>query len=217
MRAAGGFAPGLTGGVRRSPESPGVDADVHSSPGMKRLLEILDALDKPRILDLGSATGPTIAYFAERPCHIEVADLPASLMSLLARDTEGRSVASQAVDQWLPALPRRHFAAVLAWDLLVYLDEPARAAVCARLRELARPGTLLYLSSWTHSRRPARPQRYQIVGGDRLRYVRASPEAAVEAPVLAARDLERTLALAGFRQQHVWLLQSGLQEYLYRS
>lgn len=104
------------------------------------------------------------------------------------------------------------FDAVLAWDLLGYLDAQSIGRLFAQLPPAPGRGTLLHLLLYTGATMPAQPGRFDILGARRLR--RATPAAGV---IANPRHSPHTLGrmLPQFRLLHSFLSRSGVQEFLF--
>jgi hypothetical protein len=104
------------------------------------------------------------------------------------------------------------FDAVLAWDLLNYLDRREVAALARRLAPLCRPGALLFALVSILKQAPAEPLRFRILDGEHLSY---EARTAVERPCPRYAPAELAELLRGFRLDRSYLMRHGVQEYLF--
>jgi len=122
-------------------------------------------------------------------------------------------LADEAIDRLLTFKPDTRFDIFLAWDLFNYLERDAAQAVAEHLSQYAAHDALLYTLISTTARQPAQPNYYKILSSDRLRYeVRDADE--MDSPRLPQHEVQARLS--GFTQQHTYLLQNGMQEYVFR-
>jgi hypothetical protein len=104
------------------------------------------------------------------------------------------------------------FDAVLAWDLLNYLERDEVAALARQLEHYCRPGALLFALISILKTIPDEPQRFRILDKETLAY--ESRSAAVRpCPRYAPAELNELLR--GFQLDRSFLLRHGMQEYLF--
>jgi hypothetical protein len=164
------------------------------------------------ILDLGAASGDTLAFLQPFACRLVVADAGASLAALVDADPQQ---AAERLPALIPDNGDEPIDWVLCWDLLNYLSRPLLAVMSRRLAQVTRPGAFAHaLMDPNAPLLPAWPARYGIETAGRLS--RRGQEGALNRA--AARhtpwDLERyggNLAV-----ERSVMLRSGLQEYLLR-
>src|SRR5712664_793853 len=148
-RTSGTLAAG--GGVPRAPES---HETTRVSNGLKELLWNLDGLGSGKLLDLGPAWQTTLSFFIERGFRVSSEDILRGWKAFLdeeetrlredstARDTMDMTPTGRA-QRFLEAnleYPKASFDAVLAWDVLDYLEPVLAKQAVAHLTELLRPG-----------------------------------------------------------------------------
>jgi SAM-dependent methyltransferase len=104
------------------------------------------------------------------------------------------------------------FDAVLAWDLLNYLDRREVAALADQLNRYCRPGALLFALISILKQAPAQPVRFRILDHERLAYEVRGP-ALRPCPRYAPAELSELLR--GFRLDRTFLMRHGVQEYLF--
>lgn len=181
----------------------------HRSPGLSLIIAHLKSERKQHVLDLGSATTPTVGFLSELQCKLYVEQLASSLEEI---DTAGED--ASAIINRLPYYARGLlFDVVLAWDLLNYLKPPTLVALIGRLLPFCKQGTLLFALISTGKRIPSVPVRFKIVGEDRLRYD-LSVDRLRDGPRYSTPTLLKMLP--GFKVVRSYLLQNNLQEYVLR-
>jgi hypothetical protein len=104
------------------------------------------------------------------------------------------------------------FDAVLAWDLLNYLDRREVAALADQLNRYCRPGALLFALISILKQAPAQPMRFRILDHERLAYETRGPSLR-PCPRYAPAELSELLR--GFRLDRTFLMRHGIQEYLF--
>lgn len=108
--------------------------------------------------------------------------------------------------------PGTELDAVLAWDLLNYMDRREVAALARLLVPVCRPGALLFALVSILKLAPAEPLRFRILDGEHLSYEARS---AVERPCPRYAPAELAELLRGFRLDRSYLMRHGVQEYLF--
>ncbi|MDX1501439.1 MAG: class I SAM-dependent methyltransferase [Thermoanaerobaculia bacterium] len=195
---------------RRAPAvDPGSDTEPqeHRSLAFDHLLHWFERRGARQILDLGPALGCNVSFLSSLPSKLFIADLPQSL----ATPAAGGDFAA-LLERELPALDDRSLDAVLAWDLLNYLQPPQIEVLARRLARCCAPGALLFSIVILSPEMPDRPRRFEIGGRDTLRY-RGPGRARRSSPRYTEPDLRRWLA--GFDVDVTYLLRNGMQEYLF--
>jgi cyclopropane fatty-acyl-phospholipid synthase-like methyltransferase len=176
-------ASGPAVGSPRPPESPG---STRMSNGLKEFLWNLDGLGRGTLLDLGPAWQTTLSFFIERGFRVSSEDILREWKDFLNEEEQrlqGANVVSENVDM-TPAgraarflesnmqYPRASFDAVLAWDLLDYLEPALAKQTIANLTEWLRPGGVVF--ALFHSKKPEGFQRYRIADSNSLQIISAS-------------------------------------------
>lgn len=194
----------------------GIDPGSYRSLGLLRIAEHLGRVDKPLVLDLGHPLQENLDYLSRFPARIFFEGLGDVLPIL-----QTPPVADSDPDE-LPPDPFAglfiypgtvRFDLVLAWDFFDYLRPDQITELYRRLvPHLARDCLLFCLAS-SRPQIPASPQRYRVLGDDRLGYQTLGPE---RIPGPRHRALELQTRLGGFSPERSVLLQHGVQEYLFR-
>src|SRR5579863_1667518 len=170
-------------GSPRLPEAPG---STRMSNGLKEFLWNLDGLGRGTLLDLGPAWQTTLSFFIERGFRVSSEDILREWKDFLNEEEQrlhGANVVSETVDmtpagraaRFLEAnlqYPRASFDAVLAWDLLDYLEPALAKQTIASLTEWLRPGGVVF--ALFHSKKPEGFQRYRIADSNSLQVISAS-------------------------------------------
>jgi len=170
-------------GSPRPPEAPG---STRMSNGLKEFLWNLDGLGRGTLLDLGPAWQTTLSFFIERGFRVSSEDILREWKDFLNEEEQrlqGANVVSENVDM-TPAgraarflesnmqYPRASFDAVLAWDLLDYLEPALAKQTIANLTEWLRPGGVVF--ALFHSKKPEGFQRYRIADSNSLQIISAN-------------------------------------------
>jgi len=177
------IAPVSAVGASRPPEAPG---STRISNGLKEFLWNLDGLGRGTLLDLGPAWQTTLSFFIERGFRVSSEDILREWKDFLNEEGQrlhGANVISETVDmtpagraaRFLEAnlqYPRASFDAVLAWDLLDYLEPALAKQTIASLTEWLRPGGVVF--ALFHSKKPEGFQRYRIADSNSLQIISAS-------------------------------------------
>mgnify|MGYP001557861015 CR=1 FL=1 len=170
------------------------------SNGLKDFVRHLEDLTHGSLLDLGPVWQTTVSFFIERGFKLYTDDLLSSWKDFLRADEErfrALALGDQTVEFSPPARAERFlssafqysdhtFDAVLAWDLLDYLDPAMVSRVVARLTDLLRPGGAIL--ALFHSRRPETFYRYRVLDQQNFEMVPSPPLFTVER-VLQNREI----------------------------
>ena len=166
------------------------------------------------IQDLGAANAATIDYLNQFRCRLEIADLPASLSSLLSSEADDDESLGNKVQQALPARTDEPVDIILCWDLLNYLDRRTLTAVMARLAQRANQCTWVHsLIVYSAARMPVVPSLYMPNEQDDLITTPVTTELR-DAPRHTPDDLAR--CMPDYRVERAVLLNNGMQEFLFR-
>lgn len=161
-----------TGGV--APAGPSfAPRTVRSSNSLKDFLWHLSGLGRGTLLDLGPVWQSTVSFFVDRGFKVTTEDLltswkqysqsEAEYQRTLPAETERTTraeLAARFLDESLKYAPGS-FDAVLAWDLLDYLDDDIMKRTAERLTLLVREGGVIL--SVFHSKRPEQFNRYRVL------------------------------------------------------
>lgn len=170
-------------GSTRPPETP---SSTRISNGLKELLWNLDGLGRGTLLDMGPAWQTTLSFFIERGFRVSSEDILREWKEFLKEEEvrlNDARVASETVDmtpigratRFLESnlqYPRASFDAVLAWDLIDYMEPALAKQTIANLTELLRPGGVVF--ALFHSKKPEGFQRYRIADSDSLQIISSS-------------------------------------------
>ncbi len=150
------------------------------SNSLKEFLWHLDDIGHGNLLDLGPVWQTTVSFFIERGFKVYTEDLLVAWKDFLRAEEErlrslppgedpGDMTPGRRAEHFLETnlqYPGETFDAVLAWDLLDYLESEAVARVVARLTDLVREGGVVL--AIFHSRKPEGFQRYRVLDTQNL-------------------------------------------------
>ncbi len=162
------------------------------SNGLKDFLWHLDGIARGNLLDLGPVWQSTVSFFVERGFKVYTEDLLGAWKDFLRDEEErlrqlppGEDAADMApaarADRFLRSnlqYPRETFDAVLAWDLLDYLDNELVTRLVARLTDLVKDGGVIL--ALFHSRKLEGFHRYRVLDGQHLEFLPAPALFAVQ-------------------------------------
>jgi hypothetical protein len=153
------------------------------SNGLKEFLWQLEGIGHGHLVDLGPARQTTITFFIDRGFKVYTEDLLESWKNFL--DTEELRVRGLPADadrsELTPAsraerylesvlkYPPNTFDAVLAWDMLDYLDAEVVPRLVARLTSVVRDGGVLL--AMFHARKPEAFHRYRVLDAQNLELI----------------------------------------------
>jgi len=172
---AGAAVPGMRASPLATPGPHLAARGGRPSNGLKDFILHLEDLNHGRLLDLGPVWQTTVSFFIERGFKVYTDDLLSSWKEFLRTDEErfrSLAVGDETFEFSPPARAERFlsttfqyaeqsFDAVLAWDLLDYLDSAMVASITARLSDLMRPGGAIL--ALFHSRPPDAFYRYRVL------------------------------------------------------
>ncbi len=156
------------------------------SNGLKDFLWHLDGIERGSLLDLGPIWQSTVSFFIGRGFKVYTEDLLGAWKDFLKVEEERLRALPPGEDaaEMMPAAraerflrggvqyPRETFDAVLAWDLLDYLDRELVTRLVDRLAELLKPGGVVL--ALFHSRKPEGFHRYRVLDGQHLELLSAA-------------------------------------------
>jgi hypothetical protein len=158
--------------------------ETRGSNSLKDFLWHLSGLGRGNLLDLGPVWQSTVSFFIERGFKVSTEDVLTGWRQISQEDAERqRSLPADAerisraelakafLDTSLQYAPGS-FDAILAWDVLDYLEDDAMKLVAERLRSLVREGGVIL--AMFHSKRPQQFQRYRILDEKTLEMVPSS-------------------------------------------
>ncbi|MFP3938768.1 MAG: hypothetical protein ACLF0P_00530 [Thermoanaerobaculia bacterium] len=192
-------------GTREARELPEVEPVRLRSLAFGDLLDAMVAGGAYRFLDLGPAVGPNIEYLSRCALSVQVADLWSSLARPEPRAWD------RALEALAPEGGGPGYHAVLAWDLLNYLDREQLHEMADRLAAVTRPGGYVYTLVYYSREMPAEPVRFRIA--DRETLTHRPPVSVRPAPRYPQGLVEQ--AFQGFRIERGYLLKTGLHEFLF--
>jgi hypothetical protein len=156
--------------------------------------------------------GTNVDAFAHIPCALHIEDVYRVLSEHPPRSEEDGQFAPEALDDLVASRAGVAFDVILTWDLFSYLEGATVQGLMARLTRRCQPGTLLFALAFMGAEIPARPGICRIGEGARLRIDPGTTER-MRNPRPSPGMLERMMP--GFRLQHSFLSQVGVQEYLF--
>jgi SAM-dependent methyltransferase len=208
----------------RPPAPPAAaETNLRVSNGLKDFLWLLSDVERGQLLDLGPVAQHTVSLFTEKGFKVYAEDLLRAWAQHL-REAEARLRAApagsgEAVD--LSSLaenflgenlryPEEQFHAVLAWDVLDYLDAHVLPRVVRRLHAVLRPnGVLLGIF---HNRPPERFHRYRVVDAQTIELV---PATTALAPQRALQNRELLNLFSAFHSSKTYVARDQLREALF--
>lgn len=147
----------------------------HRSPGITTIFNELKHSNRNRVLDLGSSSAHSFAFFSQLSCNIHFESLDELLRNLPAETSEG-SLTAHLESYLSPFSESEKFDVILTWDTFNYLDlEGIRWLIC-RLNRFCHSNTLVHAIKYVGTQVPASPQKFHILDQYQLR-VAASPSA----------------------------------------
>ena len=158
--------------------------ETRGSNSLKDFLWHLNGIGRGNLLDLGPIWQSTVSFFVERGFKVSTEDVLTGWKQISQEDAERQrslpadaerpsraEVAKVFLETSLQYAPGS-FDAVLAWDVLDYLEDDAMKLVAERLRSLVREGGVIL--AMFHSKRPQQFQRYRILDEKTLEMVPSS-------------------------------------------
>ena len=182
----------------------------YRSPGLHAVLAALPSDGLCRVLDLGPAVSDNVEFISSIAELIQIVDIFGGEIP-----ESGTQIA--AVEGGLAALRTlcrskgESFHVVFTWDLFDYLPETMSAEILKALSRLCRPAALLHTIVHATDTMPDMPNRYRILGDDRLAYEPATSDRR-GAPNLPPASVARLLN--GFHIEHSFVLRHGVREYV---
>jgi len=175
--------PPLNGPLAGSASSP---RGARLSNGLKEFLWQLEGIGHGHLVDLGPARQTTITFFIDRGFKVYSEDLLESWKIFLdAEEQRERALPAGAdrseltpasrAERYLESVlkyPPNTFDAVLAWDILDYLDAEVVPRLVTRLTSVVREGGVLL--AMFHARKPEAFHRYRVLDAQNLELIPAS-------------------------------------------
>lgn len=193
--------------ARKSPTAPALNGSLCLQSLCRRIQEF-PACD---ILELGPVRSDNLDFWSRFHPALYIADLRSSL-PLPGASPEGSEFVEPGWERLVGLPAGRKFDAILAWDLLNYLDLPGVGSLIEYLKRFCRPGTILFSLILDQKEMPGDITIYRIKDEAHIHYentglvLRSCP-----------RHQPRALALAmtGFRTCDSFRLKNGIVEYLF--
>jgi hypothetical protein len=202
----------------------GEAAAARHSNGLKEFLRMLADSPPGRILDLAPVSQQTIDFFTERGFGVSSENLLHEWLEC-RRQAEAEAAASKKdaeplaldLDRLARAFletnlvfPAEHFAGILAWDLVDYLDAELLSGVVARLRDLLAPGGALL--AIFHSSRAGDFHHYRVLNEETIELI---PGGAGPPVRRGLQNREILNLFAGFRSSRTYVGRDQLREGLF--
>jgi hypothetical protein len=195
---------------------------VRTSSSLKDFLWNLSGLGRGNLLDLGPVWQSTVSFFVERGFKVSTEDLLTGWKQFSQEDAERRKglpsdadrltkseLASKFLDASLQYAPGS-FDAVLAWDVLDYMEDDVMRRTAERLGSLVREGGAVL--SVFHSARPEQFHRYRVLDERTFEMVPA-PSVFPLARVLQNREIAELFSR--FHTSKTYLGRDQLREALF--
>jgi hypothetical protein len=194
--------------MARTPIVPQSETAVHKSLALQPLCEQLRGCGMTAILDLGLARAINVEFWSRFSPVLHISDLHSNLPQHSPEDE-----IPQEVWRGLLAIPETSvFDAILAWDLLNYLEQTAIASLVEFLNPFCRRGTLLFALIFDTPQMPTRPTVFKIIDPEHIAYETQTPDVRA-CPRHQPRDIQRIMK--GFGASSSFRLRHGVQEYLF--
>ncbi len=182
------------------------------TPLFDGIVERLRNGDRWVVLDLGPARAENVGFFSGYRCRLSIADLGSDVETLDALIGDVSALEAR-VRHLLPEHPVHPPGLVLCWDLFNYLAPAAWKAVAARIRQCARPGTLVHgLLVYSAANLPVAPAPW-IIQADGSLY-RQTMAATREAARCNMNEIKRLMP--GFSAERSVLLRNGMLDCLWK-
>lgn len=188
------------------------EQETHASPAFEALSNWLDTIPEPRVLDLGSASGANLDYFAELSARLQVVDLFHGVEEYPGGPGRREQAADQMFRELLPTTAAGVYHAILVWDLFNYLSRRQMRALGDRLAELSHPGTRALAMVSNLPRIPDTAPSFRIVDRSSLAYATGS-ERSRSNPRWPPGEVQK--AMGAFEVERSFLLRHGIQEFLF--
>ncbi|PVV16189.1 MAG: hypothetical protein B6D82_01650 [gamma proteobacterium symbiont of Ctena orbiculata] len=192
---------------------PRGDDEPFTSPLFREAMARFDHTRRHVILEPGPISPGILTLLQGKRCRLVVADAAAALSELSGKSSERETLLHQ-MGPLINDNDNEKIDTVLCWDLLNYLSLPLIEVFTARLAALMSPAGMVhtYIHS-AHSSMPHYPQRYAVLGEDRVACMNQDP-AGRKTPRYSYGDLDKHAT--GLQVARSMLLRNGIQEYLLR-
>jgi hypothetical protein len=179
---------------------------------LKALFELLAIDRKYNILDLGEAIGANVEFLSRFASKVRVENLFETLGSSKFFGLDEELVDASLVGRILTIPEGERFDVVLSWDLVNYFTPAELRALIRYLEIYCAPGAFFFAMGSTAKEIPATPTKFTLIDSEMLLYTSGSADVR-PCPRYAPRDL--SLLMSGFRVQSSYMLQNGMQEYVF--
>lgn len=193
-------------------DSPRPDQQSITSPAFSSLWKQFNDDRKYRILDMGKASGASVAFYSALRCKLFVDELIPAMRSYQASLADDSEHPTLRIQDLLGMDDLFGLDLVMCWDTLNYLDKQLLEPFLSSLHRLMADGGCLHAFIYTRRDMPAEPGIYQIVDAARM-LVDYPVGARIASPGYSQRQLENLMQ--GFNIRQSRLLQSGMQEYVF--
>ena len=186
--------------------------ETFKSLGLKALFELLATDRKYSILDLGPAIGANIEFLSRFSSKLRVENLFETLTRGKFFGLDEELVDQSLVSRIISIPPGECFDVVLSWDLVNYFKPAELKPLIRYLETFCAQGAFFFIMGATGKEIPTAPTTFKLVDAETLLYTAGSAEVR-PCPRYAPRDL--SLLMSGFRVQSSYILQNGMQEYVF--
>ena len=201
-----------TRSLQTPPPPPESRAETFKSLGLKALFELLATDRKYSILDLGPAIGANIEFLSRFSSKLRVENLFETLTRGKFFGLEEELIDQSLVGRILSIPGGECFDVVLSWDLVNYFKPAELRALIRYLETFCAQGAFFFIMGATGKEIHTAPTTFKLVDSETLLYSAGSAEVR-PCPRYAPRDL--SLLMSGFRVQSSYILQNGMQEYVF--
>jgi cyclopropane fatty-acyl-phospholipid synthase-like methyltransferase len=196
--------------------------ETRGSNSLKDFLWHLNGLGRGNLLDLGPVWQSTVTFFIERGFKVSTEDVLTGWKQFSQDEADRqRALPDDAVRMTRVELANvfletslqfapGSFDAVLAWDVLDYLEDDVMQRLADRLRSIVREGGVIL--AMFHSKRPQQFQRYRIMDEKTLEMV-LSPSIFPMARVFQNREISDLFSK--FHTSKTYLGRDQLREGLF--
>jgi len=195
----------------------------YSSPGLEELLQRLKEGATCDILELGPVRSRNVEFWSRFSTSLYIADLRSCLplpATAVAAAEDAAAAAAEDVEaapepDWkrLLDLPEgRSYDAILAWDLLNYLDLASISSLIRYLKPFCRPGTILFTLIFDQKQMPEKITVYRIIDESHLAYEYGS---LALRPCLGHQPRALAGVMSPFITSSSFRLRNGVVEYLF--
>jgi hypothetical protein len=179
----------------------------YTSNALRLFLEGLEQVRESQILDVGSARGDNITFFAQRVKRLYICDM----FFHLSRDPREILPPNQVWKHF--DYPPHSFHGILLWNLVDHLDDWEVGRIAELCYEMLKPGGMLLASLTGKGAVGTVAYSFVIKDGYRLN-ISPKPDMDLPLHVRSNREVQELLSL--FTPVKSFLYRNGLREYLFR-